>query len=147
MVKDSGPDDRPWSPLVLTILSLFFGLGAIVVSIRNLERMGVLDARLARFYLWGTICFLASIVLLIWSLNPHAFDTSPAQQVAPLSFGCPIAVVLIQIGAYHRWRISNPDIGTRPWFTALLPVLGMTVITAMIAVVAIEIFSAVFGTK
>jgi len=136
---------RPWSPLALTILSLVFGLGAVVVSIRNLERLGALDPKLARFYGWATVGFLASVVLLIWSVNPSAFTHSPATQLAPLSIGSPIAVVGSQLTAFRRWRVAHPTTATRPWITAVLPVLLMTVITAVVAVLTIEVFGVIFG--
>jgi hypothetical protein len=143
----SGPaeDDRPWSPATLVILSLIFGLGAIVVTVRNLERLGVLEARLARFYFWATVVFLASVLLLIWSLDPHSFERSPAQQVAPLSIAAPFTVLVLQSAPFRRWRSEHPNLDTRPWFTALLPVIGMTLVTAALAVLAIQIFAFMFG--
>lgn len=139
------PDGRPWSPATLTLLSLFFGLGAVVVSIQNLQRMGVIDARLARFYFWSTVVLLASILLLIWSLNPQAFAQSPAQQVAPISVASPLAVFFMQIFSFQKWRTTNPTSGTRPWFTALTPVIAMTIVTVFLAVISIQVFAVVFN--
>ena len=142
---NAGPDSRPWSPLALTVLSLVFGLGAIVVAVRNLERLGFLEAKLARFYFWTTVVFLASVLLLIWSVNPHAFEHTPAQQVAPLSIASPLAVYFLQILPFRRWRLQYPAADTRPWFTAILPVVAMTVVTVALAVIVIEIFALIFG--
>lgn len=137
-------DERPWSPMALTVMSLFFGLGAMVMSVRNLRRLGVIDEQTARFYSWGTVVLLACIILLIWSFNPKAFFKVPQQQLAPLTLTLPFAVFFLQIRSFRRWRADHPNTSTRPWYTALLPVIGITLITVLCAVVAIDVFGIAF---
>ena len=106
-------DVRPWSPVALTLLSLVIGVGALIVAVRNLQRLEAIDSRAARFYTWATIGLMASVFVLIWSFNPKTFGHS-AGQLLPVSLGAPVACYLIQINSFRQWKQQHPDIQMRP---------------------------------
>jgi hypothetical protein len=147
--QDSDPrtekqtDLRPWSPVALTFLSLLLGVGALIVAVRNLERLEAIDSRTARFYTWATIALMAAIFLLIWSFNPKTFGHS-AGQLLPVSLGAPVACYLMQINSFRQWRQQHPDIQMRPWYTALPLMVGYSLIVVVLAGIVIGVLQAIF---
>jgi hypothetical protein len=145
-VRSSAPDERPWSPLALALIALFLPEGAIVTSVRNLERLGVIHHDAARFYSWATAVLLASLIVLIWSLNPTAFERAPAQAVAPITIAAPIVSFSLQFPAFIRWRRAHPDLQSRSWMSAVLPSLIMTVVVVLLALLGIGVLSLFFSS-
>jgi len=121
------------------------GVGALILAVRNLERLQAIDSRTARFYTWATVALMASIFVLIWSFNPKTFGHS-AGQLLPVSLGAPVACYLIQINSFRQWRQTHPDIQTRSWYTALLPMLGFALIVVALAGIVIGVLQSVFQT-
>ncbi|HZT97640.1 MAG TPA: hypothetical protein VFB34_12470 [Chloroflexota bacterium] len=142
--RETGPQTKPWSAITLAVLGLVFGVGALIVSVSNLEKLNVLDSRTARFFSWCTVVLLACLLLLIWSINPKGFDAQPEQALLPLSLGSPIASYLVLAPAFRRWREEHPTLPPRPWYTAVLPSLGWSLLVAALGVVLIGVFSAIF---
>lgn len=132
-------DDRPWSLAALTILSLFCWPGAIVLSVRNLQYLGVYDEKTARFYAWATAAFLASLLLLTWSFDPKAFEKTPEQQALPITLLSPLVCYLIQVIPFRRWRLAHPAQPTRPWYSSILPAIVTALATIVVALAAISI--------
>jgi cation transporter-like permease len=136
-------DSRPWSPLALTLLSLVLGVGALIMAVRNLERLEAIDSRTTRFYTWATVALMAAIFVLIWSFNPKTFGHSAAQ-LLPVSLGAPVACYLIQINSFRQWRQLHPDAQTRPWYTSLLPMIGFALLVVVLAGIVIGILQSIF---
>ena len=143
-------DHRPWSPLALTLLALVLPLGAPIVAVRNLERLDAIDGRTARFYTWAAAALIASIYVLIWSFDPRMLDPNAigkhAGQLLPVSIGAPVACYMIQINSFRKWRQSHPEGEIRPWYSALLPMVGLELLVVILASVAIDVLRGIFHT-
>ena len=123
MQKQSFPQTAgPWSLALVTAITFFLPAGGAVVAIRNLARLGEIDARRSLELTVATILVFAvgySTLLFVAQPNLTAPSNLSPTVTGALSLGTAAAAFLYQRREYVAWRQSHPGTGTAPWYSAL----------------------------
>jgi uncharacterized membrane protein len=113
---------KPWSLALVTAITFFLPAGGAVVAIRNMARLGEIDARRALELTVATVIVFAagySALLLVAQPDPNGTSTLSPIVTVLLSFGTALAAFLLQRREYVSWREAHPQSGTGAWYTAI----------------------------
>lgn len=132
--KSGGNPTTPWSPLAVTLFALFIPTGGAVLTIRNLQRLNGLDARVARVqvYLVVAIFSLGLTVLCLLAQDGSTTFRQPNPDASlVLSVGTALASYLVQRSPYRSWRTSNARVRTASWWRALVTTVLYTLVIVL----------------
>jgi hypothetical protein len=125
----------PWSLLSVTMIAFFLPVGGAIVTVLNLRRMNILDARQARQLVIAvvTLCALGLAVLLAAAdRRTGAVPQIDSTAESVLSVGVALSSYLAQRGPYLQWRGTDGPRPTSPWLRAAGTALLFTLLTAVI---------------
>jgi hypothetical protein len=120
----------------VAILAFFLPAGGAVAAIRDLERMGVLDAKQARDMIAATIAVFAigtSALLVAAGLRSNTSTPINYDAGSVLSIGVALAAYWAVRGPYQRWRARSPGMRPGSWLSAA----GTAVLYEMISLAAL----------
>jgi hypothetical protein len=133
----AGEADSPWSLALVTFIAFFLPAGGAVLAVRNMARMGEIDARRS---IELTVALLAvfaagySALLLAAQPSPsQPSDLSPAV-TALLSIGTAGGTFLFQRTDFLEWRRDHPQAQTARWYGAIGWGIVYQLLTAIIAI-------------
>jgi hypothetical protein len=127
----------PWSPLSVTLLTLFLPAGGIVLTIHNMYRLKVLDRAQAWRMAAGAICVFAVGLGIILGLAPvDKSGIAQPTQGAELIFSLPSALLafLAHRGPFRGWRNDHRVDPTASWLQAVGWALAYTTCTVVLVV-------------
>jgi hypothetical protein len=133
----------PWSPLSVSVISLLLPAGGAIVTVRNLQRLGQLDASHTRKL---TIAVAAVFALGYAGLAavsvPRANGT--VQTDAGVSYimgiGTAVASYVVQSSSYRAWRVAHPTIRT----DSVVRGIGVAVIYYLVTLVAAAVLAPLY---
>lgn len=113
---------RPWSLAVVTAITFFLPAGGAVVAIRNMARLGEIDAHRALELTVATIVVFAAGYSALLTVAPP--DQTGASTLSPivtalLSLGTALAAFLFQRREFAAWREAHPRSDTGHWYAAV----------------------------
>ncbi len=113
---------QPWSLVLVTAITFFLPAGGAVVAIRNMVRLGEIDARRALELTVATIVVFAagySGLLIVSQPDSSGAPTLSPIVTALLSLGTALAAFIFQRKEYVAWRQTHPGTDTGAWYAAI----------------------------
>jgi hypothetical protein len=126
----------PWSPLSVFIITFIMPAGGAVLTIRNLQRLRLVDARQAREWIIATVVVLAlGYTGLLLATKPGPKDTLPRLDSVSALISCGLATAsyLVLRSPYRAWRSQHAGART----SSPIPALGIALLYTVITVVAV----------
>lgn len=113
---------RPWSLALVTFIAFFLPAGGAVLAVRNMARLGEIDARRSTELTVATLVVFAAgysaLVLVAQPSSSQQPNLSPAV-TGLLSLGTAAGAFLFQRPAFVKWRSADPGGRTDPWYKAV----------------------------
>jgi hypothetical protein len=118
----AGDAARPWSLALVTMIAFFLPAGGAVLAVRNMARLGEIDARRSTELTVATLVVFAAgysvLVLVAHPTSSQQPNPSPAA-TGLLSLGTAFGAFLFQRRAFARWRNADPGRRTEAWYKAV----------------------------
>lgn len=126
----------PWSPLSVTIITIFLPVGGIILTVRNMQRLGVLDQTQAWRMSVSAILISAVGLGIIFGLAPknsNGFPMVDNSSSYALSIAAAFVCYLAQREPFKEWRLRNADARSGPWLRAIAVGLLYTVLAGLLS--------------
>lgn len=137
------PPATPWSPLLVGFITLFLPAGGIVLAIRNLHRLGQVEARVATHLVWATVAIFTVGYATLTLTAPRGADGVPrldSNAVAFLAAALGMAAYLTLRQPFRLWRSRSSSRSANA-----LPAIGTALVYQAIVVVGVVILVLLIG--
>jgi hypothetical protein len=139
----------PWSPLSVSVITLLLPAGGTILTIRNLQRMQMIDSEKARELIIASIGVFAVGIVILLLLAPAGTSgpTTNGDTTAVLGGGMALVSYLVQRTAFRAWRLEHRTTRTGSWLAAVgtAALFSLVTLAAAVPVMLVAMLTAGIG--
>jgi len=127
----------PWSPAIILIIALFLLPGAAVLTVRNCQRLQLIDGVRARELIIAVIFMFAvglAALILVAPLDKQGVPQLNSNASIFLTVSIAAICYGVQRKAYREWRAKHASMPPAPWLSGIGTAALYTFLTFLVTI-------------